>query len=461
MIKRKLNEIQKMVSGSGLKSSFEKIQIDGVSIDSRAVNEGNLFIPIVRIKDGHNYVKDAIDNGAAASLWEKDYPNPPKDIPLIFVDNTLLALQKLATNYRKQLSAKVIGVTGSNGKTTTKDMIYSILSTRFKVHKTKGNLNSEYGLPLTLLAVSEDDEVAVLEMGMSNRGEIETLSMIAQPDIAIITMIGSSHIATLGSREEIANAKLEIIAGIKDNGLLIFYGDEPLLKKVNKNGDKKLRYTSFGISEKNDIYQTNVQVNSEKIQFKINSKESPTYSLNLIGKHNINNALAAISVAKELEITDEEIIIGLEELALSGMRMQQIKSDHGYTIINDAWNASPNSVQAAIETFHELSGYNRKILILSDMLELGENEIDYHKEIGKLIVQHNIDFLFTYGELAKFISIEAQKVFGMERVISYVDKKSLIDKVKGFVKPNDAILVKGSRGMALEDVVNALLDVTQ
>jgi len=262
----------------------------------------------------------------------------------------------------------------------------------------------------------------------------------------------------LGSREEIANAKVEIKAGIKKNGLLIFYGDEPLLReRMNEKGNNDLRYKSFGNSDKNDIYQTNVQINSGKIMFTINSEKSPSYSINLIGKHNINNALAAISVAKELRIKDEDIITGLENLSLSGMRMQQLKSKGGYLIINDAWNASPNSVQAAIDTFHELSGYNKKILILGDMLELGDKEINYHKEIGRLIVTLDIDFLFTYGELAKYISLEAQKGIGRSRVKAFGDKKSLIEKAKEILKTNDVVLVKGSRGMALEEVVNELL----
>jgi UDP-N-acetylmuramoyl-tripeptide--D-alanyl-D-alanine ligase len=457
MIERKLIEVQSMVSGSGLKSEYNDILANGVSINSRTLTKGNLFIPISRIKNGHKYVQDAINKGAIACLWEKGYPNPPKDIPVIFVENTLLALQNLAKNYITQLSAIVIGVTGSNGKTTTKDMISSILKTEYKVHKTKGNLNSEYGLPLTILSASEDDQVIVLEMGMSNRGEIQTLSKIAQPDIGVITMIGTSHIATLGSREEIANAKLEIQEGLKDDGLLIFYGDEPLLKEKLANNNKILRYASFGVMEGNDIYQSGVKTYSNKIEFTINSQEHPIYSLNLIGRHNINNALAAILVAKELKLKENNIIQGLERLQLTSMRMEQINSDKGFTVINDAWNASPNSVRASIDTFHELSGYKRKILILGDMLELGENEIEYHKEIGKLLAHLKFNVLFTYGELAKFISIEAQKGIGIDIVKSFSNKQEMIDEVKSIVKQNDLILIKGSRGVALEKVVDELL----
>lgn len=458
MIKRTLDEIQTMVSGNGLGASFNDIFINGVSIDSRTCTKGNLYIPIVRIKDGHTFIDDAIEKGARACLWEKGRPNPPSKIPVIIVEDTKNALQNLARSYREQLTAKVIGVTGSNGKTTTKDMIHSILSTKFKVHKTKGNLNSEYGLPLTILSVSEDDEIVVLELGMSNRGEIETLSNIAQPDIGVITMIGTSHIATLGSRKEIANAKLEIIAGIRENGLLSIYGDEELLVDTLKDIDnKEIRVTTFGITNKNDIYQTNVRSTTRSIEFTINSDDTLVYSINLLGKHNINNALAAISVAKELQISDKQIAIGLKKISLTGMRMEEIKSEEGYTIINDAWNASPTSVQAAIETFNELSGYNRKILVLGDMLELGQNEIEYHKEIGYKVGQSKIDFLFTFGQLAKYIAEVTQKKLGSEKVKTFVDKQSLINHVRDVIEENDVILVKGSRGMALEEIVNALI----
>lgn len=458
MIIKSLKDIQKMMSGEGLETQFESLLVKGVSIDSRTVKKGNLYIPIVRIKDGHKYVREAIKNGAIASLWDKKHPNPPNDIPLIFVDSTLTALQSLASSYRKQLPIKVIGITGSNGKTTTKDMVNSIVSTTFKVHKTKGNFNSQIGLPLTILEVSEDDEVVVLEMGMSERGQIERLSKIAQPDIAIITMIGLSHIAILGSREEIANAKLEIVAGLKDNGLLIYNGDEPLLQKVKKTkGNRLIRFITFGETKGNNLYPCSVYANSEEIQLLINQKDTPTYIIPLMGKHNIYNALASIAVGKELGIKEDSIVKGLKELTITEMRMQKLHSSRGFTIINDAWNSSPNSVQAAIETFQELSGYNKKLLVLGDMLELGEKEEEYHKDIGRFIDPNKINFLFTYGPLSEFISNEALKKLGNERVRSFTDKDEIANKIINIAKSNDIVLVKGSRGMALEEVVNKLL----
>lgn len=458
MIIRGLKVIQEMMDGEGLPTRFENLLVEGVSIDSRSVKKGNLFVPIVRLKDGHQYVREAMKMGAIASLWEKKQPNPPDDIPLIFVDNTLVALQSLASSYRKQLPIKVIGITGSNGKTTTKDLVNAIASTSYKVHKTQGNFNSQIGVPLTILEISEGDEIVVLEMGMSERGQIKKLSKIANPDIAIITMIGLSHLATLGSRKEIAKAKLEIVEGLKEDGLLIYNGDDPLLQKVkNTDNERRIRFISFGEKEENDLYPFSIYDDSEEINFIANYKGSPTYTIALMGKHNIQNALASIAVGKELGIKEGNIVKGLKSLNITEMRMQKIISSRGFTVINDAWNASPNSVQAAIETFQELSGYGKKVLVLGDMLELGEREEEYHKDIGRLIDSSKIDFLITYGPLAQFISDEAEKSFSIERVKTFVDKKEIAKEIINIANPNDIVLVKGSRGTAMEDVVNKLL----
>lgn len=447
-----------MIRGEGLQDKFENLLVEGVSIDSRTITNGNLYIPIVRIKDGHDYVRDAIKKGAIATLWEKDHPNPPEDIPLIFVESTLIALQSLAFSYHNQLSIKVVGITGSNGKTTTKDMVNSIVGTSFKVHKTKGNLNSQIGLPLTILEISEDDEIVVLEMGMSERGQIARLSKIAQPDIAIITMIGLSHIASLGSREEIAKVKLEIIDGLKENGLLIFNGDEPLLKEVqNTYNTRPFRFITFGENTDNDIYTTSVFEESGEFKFLTNKRNSTQFTLPLMGKHNVQNALAAIAVGNELSIDEESIVSGLKNLTITEMRMQKIHAKSGLTIINDAWNASPNSVLAAIETFQELTQYNKKILVLGDMLELGDEAEGYHREIGKIINPRKIDYLFTYGPLSMHTANEAQKILGDERVKYSNDKKEIVELIKVIAKENDVILVKGSRGMALEEIVHKLL----
>ncbi|UQZ81043.1 UDP-N-acetylmuramoyl-tripeptide--D-alanyl-D-alanine ligase [Paenibacillus konkukensis] len=456
MINCKLKMIEQMSEGNGLEAVYEDITVQGVSIDSRTVKTGNLFIPIQRQLNGHDYVEAAYSQGAAASFWQKDHPNPPQHIPLIYVDDCLEALQALAAHYRKELSVKVIGVTGSNGKTTTKDMINSVLGTTFRVHKTTGNLNSQIGLPLTILEMEKNAEIAVLEMGMSERGQIERLSEIAKPDLAVITMIGVSHLSTLGSREEIAAAKLEIVNGLPDNGVLIYNGDEPLLSDRLKEITSKqaLSTITFGEGEANGIHVTSSVTNPEGSFFTV---EDHPFFIPLLGAHNISNALAAIAIASKLGLSPTEIDSGFRALQVTGMRMEKIVSSSGIAIINDAWNASPVSMSAAIKTFEELTGYARKFLVLGDMLELGDQEQEFHREIGRIVDSGKIDFVYTFGNLARHIAEEAQARFPEGHVQSFLDKEKLTQVLKKRVKPNDAVLLKGSRGMQLEFVIPELL----
>jgi UDP-N-acetylmuramoyl-tripeptide--D-alanyl-D-alanine ligase len=364
----------------------------------------------------------------------------------------LLALQDLAASYRKQLSAKVIGITGSNGKTTTKDMIASILELSFKVHKTKGNYNSQLGLPLTILEAPDDVEILILELGMSEKGQIKKLSEIAQPDIAAITMIGTSHLLNLGSREEIAKAKMEILEGLTSNGLFIYQEDEPLL-----NNDMNHRSVTFGETNNNDYYPRFVDSNFEGNSFYVNNQKDTDYTIPMLGKHNVQNALIAIAIADELKVPKDIIVKGLANISVTGMRMQSIFSENGFTVIDDCYNASPDSVKGAIDTLHEIKGYKKKFLILADMLELGEEDEKYHKEIGNLINEKKIDYVFTYGRLANFISLEAAQKLGFDHSKNFSDKPEMIKVITELIGPNDIVLVKGSRGMNMEDVVNGLL----
>lgn len=363
-----LKKLEKVVNGEGLQESFHLIEMHGVCIDSKNMKEGNLFVPIIRVKDGHEYVKEAMDNGAVASLWKKSYGTPPKGIPIIFVDDTLFALQQLAQFYRRELNVKVIGITGSNGKTTVKDIIGSILSSTYRVHKTKGNFNSQIGLPLTILEMKRDTEFLILEMGMSEKGQIRNLSRIAQPDVAIITMIGQSHLETLGSREEIAKAKFEIIDGLNDDGLFLYNGDEPLLSQnINMLG---IESKSFGGKYTNDLFPTNVQLDEYGVHFKLNNTKIQ-YDVPLHGKHNILNAIVGIAVGQFYKVPIEKIQEALQQINITQMRFQFLTAKTGFTIINDAWNASPSSMKAAIETLQKLNAYEKKIIVIGDMLELG------------------------------------------------------------------------------------------
>ncbi|WP_263703530.1 UDP-N-acetylmuramoyl-tripeptide--D-alanyl-D-alanine ligase [Bacillus thuringiensis] len=445
-----LKKLEEVVDGEGLQEAFHHIEIQGVCIDSKSIKEGNLFVPIIRVKDGHDYVKEAMDNGAVASLWKKSYGTPPKGIPIIFVDDTLFALQQLAQFYRREINVKVIGITGSNGKTTVKDIIGGILSSTYRVHKTKGNFNSQIGLPLTILEMERNTEFLILEMGMSKKGQIRILSRIAQPDVAIITMIGQSHLETLGSREEIAKAKFEIVDGLNDEGLFLYNGDEPLLSQnINMLG---IESKSFGGKYTNDLFPTNVQLDEYGVHFQLNNSKIQ-YDVPLHGKHNIFNTIVGIAVGQFYKVPIEKIQEALQQINITQMRFQFLTAKTGFTIINDAWNASPSSMKATIETLQKLNAYKKKIIVIGDMLELGKKAETYHREIGKMLNEESIQYVFTYGELAKIVAEEASKKYDTGKVQSFNNKAKIAEEVLKVITENDVVLLKGSREMALEEIV--------
>lgn len=456
MIQKSLGSIATMIQIENDLSQYGEVQIKGVSIDSRNIEKGNLFVPFKGEKvDGHRFVEDAISRGASAAFWQKDVPNPPLHLPLLIVEDTLTALQELARCYRNQLNTKVLGITGSNGKTTTKDIAANLLGVKYKVKKTEGNFNNHIGLPLTILRLSEDTEIAVLEMGMSARGEIEFLTKLAQPDAVIITNIGESHLLDLGSREAIADAKLEIILGLKDSGVIIYHGDEPLLQERLASYSGNGRLLTFGKSEENHLYPVKVEQTSKGSTFLVNQNSQP-FQLPVLGQHNILNALSAMLAAKFFGIPFDQMNEGFSELKLTNMRMELLEGFRGESIINDAYNASPTSMNAAIELITNLNGYKRKILVLGDMLELGPKEEEYHYQVGLSLNPEQIDYVFAYGRLAAFIGEGATKVLGNDRVYSYDDKRKLMEKLKSVVTSESLVLVKASRGMKLEEVVTTL-----
>ncbi|MBB5325994.1 UDP-N-acetylmuramoyl-tripeptide--D-alanyl-D-alanine ligase [Anoxybacillus tepidamans] len=457
MITRTLRTIQEMVNGYGLDESFYDVTITGVSTDTRTIQPSNLYIPLKGASfNGHAFVVEAFAKGASAALWSESEPNPPENVPLIFVDDTLQALQRLAHRYRKQLAVKVIGITGSNGKTTTKDMLFSLLATTYKVQKTEGNLNNHIGLPLTLLRLKEDTEMAVVEMGMSGFGEIERLSHIAEPDAAVITNIGESHLQELGSRDGIARAKLEIISGLQANGVFVYHGDEPLLQTKIQQMKLPFHTITFGHEAGNDYYPLSISLESDGTVFTVNQEPEQPLFLPVLGKHHVHNALAAISVARFFGVNWEAIKTALAQLQITRMRMEIVKGKNGVTIINDAYNASPTSMKAALELLFELTGYDKKIAVLGDMLELGRQEIEFHRQIGEMLRPEKIDYVWTYGKLASEIALAAQDLFPEGRVRAYDDKQALANDLRSLAAENDVILVKGSRGMKLEEIIHEL-----
>lgn len=456
MIKRKLKDIELMVKGLGLKKEYEDLYIEGVSTDSRTIGKGQLFIPLIGENfNGHSFIEQAIKKGAIASLWDKSQPIPELDFPFILVEDTLIALQQLAKEYREQLNVKVIGITGSNGKTTTKDIIASILSTKYKTKKTKGNYNNLIGAPLTLLELDEDTEVSVVEMGTDKFGEISILTSIAKPDVAIITNIGEAHLEDLKTPENIAKAKLEILEGLSKDGLFIYWGDDPILKKIIKDMVIEQKITTYGIEEPNDYQCELGLVDENGISFKLKKPDEEDFFLPMLGKHNMYNATAAIAVARYFDIPFNLVREGLYHVEKTGMRNELVYAE-GFTILNDSYKSNPSSVLAALDTLYHMDQYSQKIAVLGDMLGLGEDEIAMHENIGRKIDPEKIDYLFTIGPFAEYIAKTAKIKFEKDKIISCVNKPQLIKRLKKVIKPKSIILVKASRPLELEEVVDKL-----
>jgi UDP-N-acetylmuramoyl-tripeptide--D-alanyl-D-alanine ligase len=455
-VKRLLTELAGWLQAEG--QLLDDVLVTGVSIDTRTLTEGDLFIPFRGEKvNGHKYVRQAIEKGAAAALWMKDEPDAPADVPLIFVDDPEFALQQLARAYREVLACKFIGITGSNGKTSTKDLIASVLSPYFNVRKTEGNFNNQLGLPLTILSLEDDTEVAVLEMGMSGFNEISFLSYLAKPHYAVITNIGEAHMQDLGSREGIAQAKFEIIDGLQKDGALLYDGDEPLL---NTLVSEKTEFTaiSFGYGENVDLSLVSTESGDEGSRFSVKGMINGSFTIPVFGSHQVKNALAAILIAHELGLGEKQIDAALRQSTLTDMRMQPIVAENGALFINDAYNAAPTSMQAALSFLQETKLRSEKWAVLGDMLELGENERHYHESIARQLGTISLKGILLYGPRMKWLYEELQKTGNETKVIwSESDYNPLIAELLTSIDENSIVLLKGSRGMALETIMDGVL----
>lgn len=456
-MKRKLTELADWLGATG--QLLDGITVTGATIDSRTIAEGDLFIPFRgEHANGHAYVQSAVEKGAAASLWLIDEPNPPADIPLIFVEDAELALQQLARSYREQLTCTVIGVTGSNGKTSTKDLLASVLGAQFAVRKTEGNFNNELGMPLTILSLEEDTEVAVLEMGMSGFGEISFLSKLAKPDIAIITNIGEAHMQDLGSREGIAQAKFEIIEGLPSNGSFYFDGDEPLLTSVVSK-HSELNAKSFGYGEELDLTAKDIQVTEQGSQFTVSGQITGEFVIPVFGEHQVKNALAAMLVARKLGMTDEAIRHALLNAKLTPMRMQPVTVNSGALVINDAYNAAPTSLRAALSFIGQTKLRTDKWVVLGDMLELGEDERYFHESVADQLGTLSLKGIALFGPRMKWLYEELRsRDSKVELIWTENDYTPIVSALRNSIDEHSIVLLKGSRGMALENVLEGILE---
>ena len=440
--------------------NYSDTVVTGISIDTRTIQPGDLFVPFRgEAVNGHKFVEQAFEKGAAASLWLVDEPNPPKDCPLIFVDDAEVALQQMAIAYRSEHKATFIGITGSNGKTSTKDILAGALSPYFKVQKTIGNFNNQLGLPITILQLDEDTEISVLEMGMSGFGEIEFLTRIARPHLAVITNIGEAHMQDLGSRAGIAQAKYEITKGLLEEGVLFFDGDEPLLRDLVAQ-DPDTETMSFGFGEHNTLTASHIETTETGSRFTVSGLVEGTFEISVLGEHQVKNALSAILISKALHLTDEQIRTSLKQVTLTDMRMQLMPIENGPLFINDAYNAAPTSMRAAIRFVQKTAMRPEKWLVLGDMLELGEDEKSLHEQMAAEIDAEQIARVCLYGPRMKWLYDQLQPVFGEQRLVyTETDYEPIIECIRRDATDQTLILLKGSRGMKLENIVKGIEQV--
>ncbi|SHH12417.1 UDP-N-acetylmuramoyl-tripeptide--D-alanyl-D-alanine ligase [Tepidibacter thalassicus] len=452
----KIEEILDCTDGKLIKGNREYL-VSNICIDSRKALEGGLFIPLIGEKfDGHSFILNAYKKGIKSFLKDENHNIDLNfdDINVIEVKDTTKALGDIAKFYKSKFPINYVGVTGSTGKTTTKDIIHSVLSSKYKTLKNEGNFNNHIGLPLTVFNLNNEYECAVLEMGMSSFGEIEYLANIVEPKIAVISNIGFSHIENLGSREGILKAKLEITSNFKENSILIVNGDDEYLRKLkNKNLNYKLK--SFGFEKYNDLYCIRYKMDEKGIYFNCavyNNEEE--FFIPARGKHNIYNAMAAILVGIELNLNIDEIKNGLLNFKSSKMRLDILKNSL-LTVINDAYNASPDSMKAALEVLGEYKN-NRKISVLGDMLEMGDYAQKGHRMVGKY-AKNNSDIILTVGKNSEYIGIQAlDEGFDEKNIKHFKSNLEVINYLKKILKANDVVLVKGSRGMMMEEIVEFL-----
>ncbi|NLM26411.1 MAG: UDP-N-acetylmuramoyl-tripeptide--D-alanyl-D-alanine ligase [Firmicutes bacterium] len=437
----------------GLESNNQSL-ISKVIIDSRQAKPGSLFfaLPGTHV-DGHQYVPDVLAKGGFAVV-KTEYGSGEGILP---VSDPLLALQQLAAEYLKQHPVPVIAVTGSNGKTTTKDLIAQVLSKKFVVHKTKGNFNNELGLPLTILELEPEHEIMVLEMGMRGLGEIAALAELAPPDVAVITNVGPVHLELLGSLENVAQAKTELLEKLSPEGLAILNGDDSLLRL---HSYKAPLVWFFGEQADNQLQASNINIDQNGLaSFTCHWQEQKVFvKLSVPGKHNVLNSLAAIAVGLHFGISLADCAAGLKDANLTEMRLEVIEGPRGVKIINDAYNASPASMAAALDTVKSMASEGRKVAILGDMFELGSVAEQAHQELGRLASQA-CDYLIYVGSYAALVKKGAEdEGLSPADIHIYSQVSDLIQNLEKLIADQDLVLVKASRGMALEQVVDALLE---
>lgn len=447
------------LSGGSLLCGDPAASIDTITTDSRDLGQKSFFVPLKGEKfDGHDFVPELLREGRLTGFLtarrELAAAAESAGTAAVLCDDTLVTYGRMARGHRSAMKARVIGITGTNGKTTTKEILWTILSAKYRCHKNEKNYNNEIGVPHALLGLRADHEFSVIEMGMNHAGEIERLSKIAAPDIAVITSVGAGHLEFLGSVENVARAKAEIISGMKAGALLLVNADSQYADHIiGLAGERRLRVLTFALGKAADIVPDSFSIDLEGISLAYLGDE---YRAPLYGLHNVSNLLAAVALARHLGVGAEGIRQALSGFRQVGMRSEII--DNGFIIINDTYNSNPLSAESALASAARIAGSARKIAVLSDMKELGNDAPRFHRELGARVAAEGFDRLFTWGELAAEISRGARDGgMAAERVEHFARKEDLTGALVKTLAKGDIVLVKGSRSMKMEEVVDALV----
>jgi UDP-N-acetylmuramoyl-tripeptide--D-alanyl-D-alanine ligase len=448
MIPLRLSEVASMAGGRLIGPEAEA---RGLCLDTRKLEPGDLFVAIKGPRfDGHDFIKAAIKEGAAGAVageaWAKLRSNGASG-SIISVSDTLTALHRFAENYRSSFNVRMMAITGTNGKTTTKEMIYQMASGSFRVLKNQGNLNNQYGLPLSLAGLGPGHQVAVMELGMSGFGEIALLCRLARPEIGVITNVSEGHTQFLGDVRGVARAKAELLDCLPSDGTAIINGDCDVL--MEQTGRSRARVTTFGLDRPADVKAENVRTRVDGVSFTVDGEE---FELKLSGRHNVYNALASIAACDLLGLPRRETSRRLAEMAAVPMRQEMLRLGE-IALINDAYNANPGSMRAALENLADVAGAGRRVAVLADMLELGEIGPQRHREAGEL-AGRTAELVVAIGELAAYIN-EGARSAGADSA-HFRSNQEAIPFIKKSIRPGDTVLVKGSRGMRLEEVVEAI-----
>ncbi|MGN0078544.1 MAG: UDP-N-acetylmuramoyl-tripeptide--D-alanyl-D-alanine ligase [Coriobacteriales bacterium] len=443
--------------------------VTGISWDSRSVQPGDLFmaLPGERV-DGNDYVAAAIGAGAAMVVCTREPGANALAIagefacPLAVVQDGVEALSNLAAYWRTTLRCVVVGVTGSTGKTSTKDLLLAVLGQRYRTHATKGNYNNELGIPYTVLTAPEDAEVLVVEMGMRGFGQIAAGCRIARPDVAVVTNVGVCHMELLGSRANIARAKGEMVAALEPTGMAVVNADDDMTQELLESAgafERELRVMRFGCSEDADVRAEQAELDADgcaRFMLRLGEEEPFEVQLGMPGAHNVMNALAAAAVGSYLGESPQQIAAGLAQAGASKMRMELARTETGLTVINDAYNANPDSMRAALSTLAAMDCPGRRVAVLGDMGELGEDEAALHRQVGQAAAGSPLSLLLCAGPLAANIAAgarEAGAAFAVEEVAGIDEAVAFL---KGWLQPGDTVLVKASRFMGFERIAEEI-----